>query len=223
MSVQLAVGDVITCRVNTSDGLSRSFNILHYELIFLSNVNPEIPPPANVLAEDFLPVVAQNLSTKLKPLWALCTSEKMTFDGITAQGIYPDPRSRPYTFVETEEKTGEIAGDMLPMQDAMTILKRSVFGTRWGLGRYFHSGIPESVQDKGVTTDAYRALVDNYAAELAEGFTATVGQVISNWQPILFSLSPGPVIVPRKTLITNALCSDNVVKTQRRRRPGKGI
>jgi hypothetical protein len=210
-------------RVNTSDGLSRSFNVLHYEMTLLSNANPEIPPPATVFADDYLPVLAANLSTKLKNTWVNATSEKMTFDGVTTQGVYPDPRSRPYTFLETEEKNGGIAGDMLPMQDAMTILKRTIFGTRWGLGRYFHSGIPESVQDKGITTDAYRTLVDTYASELADTISATFGAVTAVFVPILFSLSPGPVVVPRKTFLSSAICSDNVIKTQRRRRPGKGI
>lgn len=221
MSNLMAVGDVCEVRLNTGDGLSQFFNILHYELQGISDSAPG-PPPTVLDASDFLGLLATSVFTNLEPDWSAATPTTQRFYGVTAQSIYPDPRSRPYNYFPVAPGEGVVEAESLPGQDCATLLKKSVFGNRWGLGRFFFSGIPESFQENGIMSDPYVILLQAFCDELNEGYAINVGTVTGTWAPILFGPGDAPGTV-RKTAIVEVDVSDNVIKTQRRRRPGKGI
>lgn len=221
MSIAMAVGDVAEVRMNTTDGQSQIFNILHYTLHSISSTDPG-PPPVALDADDFLPALAGEVYSELAGDWASCTPESWKYLGNTAQSVWPDPRSRPYNHFPAVPNEGTIVSHSLPAQDSATLLKKSVFGQRWGLGRFFFSGIPESMQDTGILSDPYIILLQAFCNELQEGISVTVGAVTGIWLPVLFG--PGDTPDTRRiTAITEVDVSDNVIKTQRRRRPGKGI
>lgn len=221
MSVPMVLNDVLTMRVNSTDGISQIFNVLHYRVVSITLTGAG-PPPASVDNTTFLPVMAQNLYQKIQDTWSDCSSAGMKLVGITAQNLFPAPASAQLSYTDPVGTLGAVAGDMLPAQDCLTILKKTGYGTRWGLGRYFHSGIPESVQQKGIVTAGYLGDVQAFANKLAESVVATIGGVRVEAQPNLWSFRGVPFPV-RDTLIANWLVSDTTVKTQRRRRPGKGI
>lgn len=221
MSVPMVLNDVVTMRLNSTDGVSQIFNVLHYRVVQITSSSPG-PPPTNVDPLTFLPKLAQVLYQTIQDTWSDCSSAGMKFTGVTAQDLFPSPASAQYSYTDPVGTLGAVAGDMLPTQDCVTILKKTGYGTRWGLGRYFHSGIPESVQQKGVITDAYRGDVQAYADKLALSVSVTIAGVQVVMQPNLWSFRGVPFPV-RDTLIGTWVVSDNVIKTQRRRRPGKGI
>lgn len=221
MALFLNVDDVVTVRVNSSDGQSQIFNVLHYKCVALINTVTGLPAP-NQPNNQFLPELGDSFLNGMLADWQAASSVGMSLNGCTVQNEYPDVPSAAFTVNLPAPEVGLIAGDMLPAQDCVTILKKTSVGARWGLGRYFHSGIPESEQQKGTITVAYNTLVQAYADKLEDLVVVTIGNVRAEFQACLFG-EPAPPLLPRITLISRFEVSDRVIKTQRRRRPGKGI
>jgi hypothetical protein len=205
MASPLSVGDVVMVRLNSNDGESKVFNILHYQL---TDIAATSGPPPTSFADG-----------------SGCSSENMTLEGASVQQVSTPPRSELITFNFEIPAEGTLLGDMLPTQDAVTILKRTGIGERWGMGRLFHSGIPEDNQDKGRVDGVLSATLTNYADNLAAQRTSAILPHTLTWRPVLYTVSepPGQPAIVRVSQITRMYLSDNVIKTQRRRRPGKGI
>jgi len=224
MPPPLNIDDVVLARVNSNDGKSKVFNVLHYRLNNVT-VSSGTPPTTFPDAVPILQKLGETLGLTIQEPWAACSSETMTLEGVSCQRVYNGARSELVT-VDMEFPTeGEIVGDMLPTQDCLTILKRTGNGERWGLGRYYHSGIPESSQAIGIVSGTYKALVQALGNVLKETISITHEGATLFFEPVLHSVDApevGPPFV-RTTKITNMVVSDDVIKTQRRRRPGKGI
>jgi len=224
MASPLSVGDVVMVRLNSNDGESKVFNILHYQL---TDIAATSGPPPTSFADGTAHLVrfAEVIATALVDSWSGCSSENMTLEGASVQQVSTPPRSELITFNFEIPAEGTLLGDMLPTQDAVTILKRTGIGERWGMGRLFHSGIPEDNQDKGRVDGVLSATLTNYADNLAAQRTSAILPHTLTWRPVLYTVSepPGQPAIVRVSQITRMYLSDNVIKTQRRRRPGKGI
>jgi hypothetical protein len=111
------------------------------------------------------------------------------------------------------------------MQDAVTLLKQTGIGERWGQGRMFVPGIPELHAEGGrITPTAIGHLGDLWNL-IPTFFLVSDGTYDTQLAPVLYSPEHAvdEVIIPeRVTPITAGALSDDVIKTQRRRRPGKG-
>lgn len=215
MALTYGVGDLIEVRLNyrmTEDPGTRAMNVLHYSVTASSPGPPDVP--------DVLQLIASAAQTKFAPLWQAMASNEVRMSSVTAQSVYPLPRSRAVTEVPGAPLPGLVDDDALPLQDAPTILKLTAVGTRWGLGRVFVPGLPESLQTSGILTAEGVTAVEAWAPKFAETITFVVGGWSTTLAPVLVR---GPTDNPVSlTRITSAILSDEIIKTQRRRRPGKG-
>lgn len=220
MSAVLHLNDVITVRLEYQDALlNKAFNILHYSLKEVGG------GPGGLWAGESMftagPLIAEEMMNIFSPEWSNCSAQDIAMSGVTVQNIFPGTPSRAYTFTPPAPIAGSIVSDPLPMQDAVTILKRGELATRKHLGRVFIPGIPETGQDGGILTDPQRVLYNALAAKFEQVVPVLVGGWNLQFYPTLFN--PSELPAPLQRAIFDCDVSDNVIKTQRRRRPGKGI
>jgi len=220
MSLTLNLHDIITVRLEYEDALlNKAFNILHYRLFEVSG------GPGGLWAGESMftagPLIAEEMMNHFSADWSNTAAQDITMSGVTVQDIWPLPKSRQYTFTPPAPIAGSIVSDPLPMQDAVTILKRGEEASRKSLGRAYIPGVPETGQDGGVLTDPQRALYDTLAVKFELVVPVLVGGWTLNFYPVLFN--PDELPAPEIRHIMDCDVSDNVIKTQRRRRPGKGI
>lgn len=222
MAVELNEGDVIQVRLNFEDGQgSKCFNVLHYELATVTVDGGGLFP-----GEDFAAVaneLAENVYDNLAPVWADAAVTDCRFTGVTVSNIYPLPRSASYTYTPDPILSGTVLGEAMPSQDTPTILKRTAFGARWGIGRLFFVGLSESQQEGGQLTGAAVNAIQDFANALAGNISFVETIYTFNFSPILFGRPVPPSTVPRITQVVSIDIADGIIKTQRRRRPGKGI
>lgn len=222
MAVELNVGDIVEVRLNFRDSLAtRAFNVLHYRLASVSTTGG-----GTFDGVDFTEVageLAEVTFDNLAPVWAAGASNTVLFEGVSVANVFPLPRSAQYHYTPAPPTSGDIVGDALPLQDSPTILKKSAFGARWGIGRVFFVGAAESMQENGLLNDAGATAVQDFANELAETISFVEGPHTYFFAPTLYGPRPGEPDNPRITSIVSIDLSDRVIKTQRRRRPGKGI
>lgn len=222
MSTVMDIGDVVSIRLNYRDDQgSILFNVLHYTFAEADPIGSGTPPFESAAAEEVVPALTALVVNTWAAAWVDVSSTGILLEGGTGQSIYPSPLSRQYNYTPETPYQGEVAGDMMPSQDAVTLLKRTPFGGRGGIGRMFVPGIPEASQSSGRLTptafEEYKTLAE----------FIPVQRVITNGN---YTLKFNPVLFRRTTAggaflqtITAGELSDGLLKTQRRRRPGKGI
>lgn len=222
MAVVVQVGDIISARLNFRDILnSVAFNQLHYKVV---SIMPT--PPAVYTGETMTevgPEFAKALHEYLGPAWQIFASQQVGFEGVTVQNIWPTPKSRQYTFTRNPAYPGNNNVDALPLQDAPTLVKRSPFGQRWGIGRVFVVGLDESQQNMGMLNADAVGVLNDWGALLDDPIAVPVNGVTFNFKPILVGTPPAPGAAPRQSDLVSVTLSGPSLKTQRRRRPGKGI
>lgn len=221
MPVTIAPNDVVTVRLEyTLDTESDvAFNVLHYQLASLKIHGDPLPSPIAAPVEEVLPTLAQGLFEAFSGGWKTPASVQVSMTGATAQKVFPTPRSEPFHYVPTEAVPGSVAGEALPLQDSATILKHTGYGQRWGLGRVYFVGLPESGQINGRLEPEEVAAMASFIDLLNDQFLSTNDDWDTQWRPVLFAPTlPTPRILP----LTRTELSNNILKTQRRRRPGKG-
>lgn len=222
MSLVIQESDVAMLRIEYRDqGGNRAFNVLHYQLRLAT------PGGGGIfngeLASTVLPDLANAARLKLANPWAATASGNIFMTGIAAQGIHPAPRSALYVHTFGVEVAGAFEDEALPLQDSATILKRTAVGARWGIGRLFHVGLPEAFNTDGFITPAGMAQLSAFADALAEEISHVTLGTTYHWRPILWQAPNPEAPNGRITQLVSVDLSDNVIKTQRRRRPGKGI
>lgn len=221
MSLLFNIDDVISIRHNFALGESRAFNILHYQIVSKTGA---LPGPTTVLVE-----IAEALFDLWSGPWAVLGSVDVQMEGTSAQNIWPLPRSRLATYTPGAPVAGTVAGDAMPLQDSVTLLKLSDYGQRWGLGRVFVVGLAEGSQDAGVVTNVLAtAALEVLAETLDDNVTVTAGAWSMVLRPVLFhaptpETEDEPATPVRITPVVEARVSDFVVKSMKTRRPGKGI
>lgn len=222
MPVTIPVGQgVATVRIEYSTDSDISFNVLHYQLKSATVVSTGLPLATEPLASDILPKLAQDVFDSWAAAWAPVASNEVSADGSTAQKTYPGDRSAPYHYSPMAATVGGVNSNVLPMQNAMTILKKTGYGQRWGMGRIFVPGIPESLADKGFVSDTYIADGGDMPTVAAAPFTYTVSGVSYLWKPVVTNVPTAGT--PRVNDVVECEFSNKVIKSQNRRRPGKGI
>lgn len=221
MAVNTSVGDTIMARLEFYDGESVAYNVLHYKLDSITDDNTGLPVAVTIPWADWGYAFAQEVYGALFTTWQALASEEVTFTGVTVQDILPVPRSTPFTFMPENPTTGNVAGEAMPLQDTPTFLKRTQFGERWGLGRFFFAGISEASQEKGRLMPAWLANAPAFGNALAASIGVQNDGYTFELIPVLLGTSEEDLNF--MTPIIAVQLSNNVIKTQRRRRPGKGI
>lgn len=221
MATTLDVGSIIQVKHQFSVGSDKAFNVWYYQLQSVVPPSGGLPPAISPTIVEAGSAVATAFYDFYLSKWKPIGSNEVSMDATTIQSVYPSPRSLPITYSgNADENKGNFVGDALPLQDSVTFLKKTAFGQRWGQGRVFIVGIPEAAQDGGVITDAYKGFCTTAATAMAAAVVAPYAGSGYRFIPVLFD---GKGLTPRITPVANVFLSDNVLKTQRRRRPGKGI
>lgn len=216
MSTAFAVGDVIQTRLNFGQAgnvVDVAYNVLHYRVTAFSGTQPGMTAGLGRIAQDMF--------DKWSALWKPAASVNVRMTGVTCQNVFPLPRSVGVTHTPGAPVPGDDASDALPLQDAPTLLKRSDFGQRWGIGRLFYVGLAEAFNEEGLVVNLGIGHLQTMANALKDG----LGIVAAGWsitlQPVLVRGSTdNPVSL---TPIVAGVLPDLVIKSQKRRRPGKGI
>lgn len=221
MPVTVQVGDVMEVRMEYQLNSDRAFNLLHYQAVSVIVNASGLPAATPIPLGPFMGAAPSAFHASFVPGWTDAACQGVFYTATTVQSLYPAPRSRPFTYIANPPDEGAIASDPLPLQDTATILKRTNFGERWGLGRVFFAGLPENGQSAGTIIDGEADKLNFFAGVLATPQIINDGTYTTTLNPVLFAEQPaGP---PRITPITSCALSDLVVKSQKRRRPGKGI
>jgi len=222
MPVTMPINSVMTVRVNyTHEAYAdKAFNVLHYQLASATVVSTGLPLATEPLASDVCPGAAQAVAAGFAPPWQAFASEDVAVVGGTAQKVYPGDRSSPFNYAFATPQNGTVVSQSLPMQDAITILKRTGYGQRWGLGRVFIPGIPELNQDGGEINVTARDALNDLTDFIVAPLTYTVSGISYQIRPVVTNVPTTGF--PRVNTVIAAEVSDNVIKSQRRRRPGKG-
>lgn len=214
MSITFAVDDII--QVTPTFGLvgkvDRFVNVLHYRVKEITGLPPFLP--------DILTAIGTDIETRFVPLWQAAASQNARWISVGVQSVFPVPRSARVDNFPAGAALGALDDEAMPAQDSPTLLKRTEFGTRWGLGRLFFFGITEGMQEDGILNNAAVAALSAYTDAVEANSVVTIGGFTATLEPVLIR---GPVDNPTSvTKILRVELSDEVIKTQRRRRPGKG-
>lgn len=214
MALSFTVGDLVEVRLNykATAGEGVAMNVLHYQVV---NISGGVPGMNQALSD-----IGKAMYEKFAPLWSPAASENVGMVSASAQNVFPLPRSVMATYVPALVTVGAVADDAMPLQDAPTLLKTTDVGQRWGIGRLFYAGLSESGQDQGQVDLITGALLQTMALALKDNVTAAGTGYNLSLDPVLVrGTTDNPVSL---TKITGGRLSDFVIKTQRRRRPGKG-
>lgn len=223
MSVNFESGDVLEVKMCFAAGslVDAIFNVFHFQVRNITVSATGLPPAVSIPFASVATDVVDDIFTSFAQAWKKGFSSGIGATNATIQSIYPADRSQMYTYTPMAPVVGENIGDQIPMQDAITILKKTGIGQRWGLGRNFYSGIAESLQSDGIIDDGMVVKLADLLLWTKTLQTFNTGVYEGTLAPVLFArLSPGGV---RITPVVTSELSNKVIKTQRRRRPGKGI
>lgn len=215
MATPIAVNDILKVRLNyyQSGADVQGFNILHYKVSAMTGTTPAMAAA--------LSAIGSYIFSYFSVLWDDWAGPDSAMIGVTVQDVFPLPRSVATTFVPGAPHPGLGTEDSLPTQDAPTLLKTTDFGQRWGIGRLFYFGLAEDFQDNGQVIGGAVAGLNLMAGALADQLTITSGGWTVTLSPVLISGSEDNPT--RVTPITGGRLSNSVIKSQKRRRPGKGI
>lgn len=220
MSATLQVNDVILARPQFTTTGGQAFNVMHFRVQSITVTATGLPAAQPVPAFEILPSLANVIGLDFAQAWQKAASSGVEMTSFTLQKVHPGLRSDPYIHVYSPPPIGEVNGDYIPLQDSPTILKKTGNGERWGTGRFFYVGIAEEGQADGRLTFAQVDIMEDIIQWLKNDHGGTAGEYTVGLQPVLFSKTASGFRVHD---VIDARLSDNILKTQRRRRPGKGI
>jgi len=221
MPVTAPVNSVASVRLEYRSDSDVAYNVLHYRLKSATVISTGLPLAFDPVASDILPALAHSRFDALSVVWAPCASADVVMTGATAQKIFPGDRSTPYTWPAPADVPGTVASERLPLQDSPTLVKRTGFGQRWGIGRVFYVGIAEDDQETGFVTDDWATRIVDFGNIIKGTATVTVGGVIYVWEPVV--AGGLNTATPHINTVVDCALSSRVIKSQKRRRPGKGI
>lgn len=220
MPATIQVNDILVARPQFTTSGGQAFNVMHFRVESLNNANTGIPAAQPVPAEDVLPDLAIALGLDFAQAWQQGASAGVEMTSFMVQKVHPGLRSDPYIWLPADPPIGVVEGGYIPLQDSPTILKKTGNGERWGTGRFFYVGVAESGQDDGRLTAGQITAMGPMITWLG----ADHGNANDDWvigvQPCLFNKDGANF---RVNDVIRTRLSDNILKTQRRRRPGNGI
>lgn len=221
MSVTVDVNSVILCKHVFAFFGDKAFNVLHYQVSSITDTTTGLPAAVAPTFVDCGGDIAEALWQKFYAFWKFLGSVDVNMESTTVQSIYPIPRSLPITWTsDPETSEGTVVGDPLPLQDTLTLLKKTDVGMRYGQGRIFVAGFSEAANEAGRATAPTMANMAGLGAALINPVDVISGPNTIRLRMVLAGSGPRVgIFLPVRTIIT----SDNLFKTQRRRRPGKGI
>lgn len=197
-----------------------AYNILHYRMRSVTDTATGLPAAISVPIYPAIDAFLTAFTSGWGNAWQPFGSAEVVFDAASMQRIFPNPRSELVTMTLATPWVGVVAGESLPMQDAVTILKRTGFGEKWARGRSFIPGIPESRADKGRITAAGVSSISALETYMGGSIEVNDATYTYLFDPVLWN----PVKISGGYLkLTSCHLSDDIIKSMKTRRPGKGI
>lgn len=203
MPIPINVGDIIEIRLMGKLHAQVVECTFHYE--------------ADTAAADWLPqaaAAAGDFETNVwGPLRAGLSNELM--DVYFEIQIISPLRYRKDTLTPIA-RTGSVASNSLPSGVSIVVRRQGDIAKRWGQGRIYIPGLPQSSENDSQLAAAW------VAANEAPYVTAMLRQLAAGggalWKPRIFNLK----VPARKTEVTRAVL-DKVIRYQRRREIGVGV
>jgi len=200
MPIAVANGDIFRVRFICSAGNQIAINVLHY----IAGNNTGV----GATMEDF----AADMDTNFSQALADCVSDEAQYRGLDVARFLPSTSSA--VVVTTNAQVGGLTGTLMPRQVCGLVSKLTDFGGRKNRGRCYIPFPPETANDTdGSPTNAYKALLDVFAAALPVVITSTdiMTAGTSDFTPVVYHDATGT-----GTPITSAV-SRLKWATQRRR------
>lgn len=214
MALTMNNGDLINVRmVFQVDAQGNALNVLHYQIGSVSGT----PPTVNI----GLPALCQAVYDHFEAQWSQISSTQTSFRLVVANSVFPLPRSVGWNYTPSTPTAGEVTGQALPGQDAPTVIKRTNFGDKGGIGRVYVVGGAETYHENGRIVPVAQPLYEAYATLFDDTLLVTGTGWSFSAQPVIVK---GPEDNPvRIAQVVKTEMSTYDFKTMRRRRPGKGI
>lgn len=179
-------------------------------LAYEQTVNESVPANVNIS-------IANGFAAAVGDAWAAVLSEDWAGSIIQVRRVLPGPIN-PYSIVlgGAESIVGAIASEALPSNAPLVVSKYTSVVSRRGRGRWYQSGIPESIQDCGQIVAASMAGLQI----AANGLTVELAEIVGGagrWSPCVISNTPGPV--PTSAIIAEVVARPNLANMRPRRSP----
>jgi len=222
MSLEFGDGDIIAYRMDSTIGQSNCFNLFHFKVKNTTVVASGLPAPVRFSFSAAAAAIIDGVSAEYSDEWKAASSNELFLVSGHAQSLWPYPASRQYHELFDPPGQGTIVSQSIPAQDAATLVRRGAAAGRDQVGRSFVSGCPELGQSNGIMTDAQVLLYNALAVAFSGSIHCSNGEYEWDLVPVLAKELPehgGWQGIP----IVDVQLSDPTLKTQRRRRPGKGV
>lgn len=203
----LNVGDVVALSYQGLILGQRTINTLHY-VVQISSTNTSVLPALTSLASAF----STGAVSPTLPLLA-AMPQNWTLTHIRAQRVSPTRSA----FVDyADGRPGQLVTDAESTNVNATITKRTISGTRPGIGSFHAPAIPVDGFAFGLLTAAYKILTETYAIRFINVFIDPVDN--TQLQPIVFHKA-----VPSASFPIVSITVQNTLRVMRRRTVGVGI
>lgn len=198
------------------------YNLLHWRCAAITDTATGLPAAVTIPFASVAPEIAEEIYDLGAVAWANAASNLALFTGVTIQDIAPTPKSFAYSYQHSPPTAGAIVSDMLPAQDTVSIKKITALAGRPFLGRMFFYGLPESMCSQGQINDELLVLINIFGGQYDNPVIFTAGAWNIELRPVLYHGTDSSG-VPLYTNIVGFDLTDKTIKSQKRRRPGKGI
>lgn len=214
MSLTISNGDLLSVKkIFQVTNQANAMNLLHYRILNVSGTAPAV----NV----GLAAAANAVYTHFAAAWAATASDQVSLQIVSINSVFPLPRSVAWNYVPSVAETGTRSSQALPAQNSPTVIKRTNYGDRGGIGRVFLVGGAEDAQQDGSIVSTARATYDTYAGKFGQVISVSGSGWGFDMEPVLLKgPEDNPVRIAR--VVGTAMASYRF-RCQRRRQPGKGI
>lgn len=221
MALSIAEGTILEARLEYRGPANQiAFNILHYAA---SSVIKTAQPGQQTSVDmvEAGPEIANQIFQTLSGIWQPAASDECQMTGVTVKALYPLPLGRNYTYVPAIPVSGTETTEPLPLQDTVTLVKKTAFAGRREVGRLFFVGLVEGQQSGGIVNPAAVSEINAFGNSLVADLDIATDDFVINLYPCLWHTVPNePAVIHR---VIECQMGDNRVKSQRRRRVGNGM
>jgi hypothetical protein len=189
------LGDIIRVRIGSFTPTQAAINTVHYRVTAVTGGGAELSSIAN------------QIDTTMAPLYRAYMSVGATYRGLSAQTIFPLPKTRSWVSVG-HQGGGSVAGDPLPGQVAGIVSVSSVLAGRQERGRLYLPFPSETDNEvPGLPSDACVGRANAIAVALFATVVSGSGADTATLTPCIFhrasnSSSPISVVGAKKLWAT---------------------
>jgi len=184
-------------------------NVRHYRVSLISGGSPTAEQQESALIS-----ISSQITTAMKN----CASNEWALYGQKCQRVWPVPRTVG-TYSSGNAGAGAVSENSLPSEVTAVVKLKTAFAGRKYRGRMYMAGVPVTFETDSLITGAGQTLYNTLSSVLDGVLGIAVGGISYEFTPIILHRSaPGTWT---DILNTTGLV-DPILRSQRRRQPGKG-